>query len=371
MMWTADDREPPTTPSLRGSAVRERAVTVEFQEAAPKPPTSTSVPLIRVARWLQAVAKGDIIMGPGATSAHSALLAAVAQYQGQNAFSTAGQRTLAAFANTVERTARTALAELVTHGWLLREDNPNGEHGYETRYAVAATPGRPIPARPTLAKAAGTPRQPLPDASDAPAIGSGGSRHPLPEEGGIDCRNPPAAIADKKTIEETTEETTEKTIARTDARACTRETKGQGDLFGETPSSLPPSKPKRQPRKGARPRWRDYADAFVAGCADAGTTITPLAESEARTLGRVAAAHAKGSDGQSLAGPDVDAWIRKAAAVFTRAGGNLTAWNFKTYCDRTMGGGGARSPQPARAAPIRVQPGGIASGVDPAWDEED
>lgn len=365
-MWASDDRDPPTTPSLRGGSVRERPVTVEFQEAPSATPASTSVPLIRVARWMQAAAKGTLTMGPGATSTHSALLVAVAQYQGQNEYSTAGQRTLAAFANSVERTARTALAELVDCGWLIRCADVTGE---PARYAVAMTPGRPIPDRPP-AKNSATPRISLPGQSDTPANDSGGPRQTIPEGSGSNCRGTPDFIADKKTSEETIQKTSEKPIAPASARGVN----AQGDLFGslgvEPVASPPPKRPgKRGPsREAKRPRWRDYADAFRTGCADAGANITPLTEGEAATIGRTAATHAMGLDGKPLTGPDVDAWIRKMATTFARAGGNLTAWNFKNYCDRTLGG--ARMSPPARAAPIRVQPGGIAAEMDPAWDDE-
>jgi hypothetical protein len=156
------------------------------------------------------------------------------------------------------------------------------------------------------------------------------------------------------------------------ARAGAREVLGQGVLFGEAPPQSTTAPKREQPRKrGApksRPRWQDYAHAFVTGCADAGVTITPLSAGEGATLGRVAAAHAKGPDGQPLKGPAVDAWLRGTAAPFTRAGGSLTAWAFKAYCDRTFGGARA-SPSPRGGSLDRRQPHAIAKGQDAGWNE--
>ena len=147
-MTAAEETAPETARSLRGAEIHESVPPVELMSAAALPewvhPISTSAPLIRVARWMQHATKGDIDLGPGATSTHVALMFAVGQYQGQNDYSTAGQRTLATAAWTVERAARMGLEELVANGWLTRANDPPGS---VARYAVAVAPGRPIPLR--------------------------------------------------------------------------------------------------------------------------------------------------------------------------------------------------------------------------------
>lgn len=348
-MSAAEDIPPPTARSLRGEEIRESAPHVELKSADDLParvhPISTSAPLIRVARWMQHATKGDIDLGPGATSTHVALMFAVGQYQGQNDYSTAGQRTLATAAWTVERAARTGLEELVAHGWLTRANDPVGS---VARYAVAAAPGRPIPLRKTTKKATAAVNANPPEDiaahasigdSDGPALSADppGNKN---QEGRHSVPIPPAITTDKKTKEEITEKISEKTIAGVPASARTCEVTSmpspspQANLFGEPvcePAPAPSPKPKaakvakapKPPKPPPAPKAAElYSTAYVAGMADAepGCGFTPLTEAACGLIGMAAAAHAKDpATGEPITGEPLLAWIRKTSAEYRRA----------------------------------------------------
>lgn len=373
-MFAESDAPPPTAPSLRGAKIRERVPNVEVGDApsARTAPLSTSVPLIRVARWMQLVAKGEIVMGPGASATHTGLLLAVAQYQGQNAWSTAGQRTLAGFANTVERTARTALAELVRHGWLTRNDEPHGRYGYETRYAVAATPGNPIPARGNAAKVAPAVRQPMPaDPTDPPAITADVARQALPHGSGNFSLPPQAITADKETSEEIKEKITEKTIAHASARGALAGAMSL-DLFGE--ATKPPSRPAKKPK--TVPAHKRYGDAWIAAFAACGVAVPPMPQSAAGQLGQLAATYGRDASGNAPKGADVDAWIRKIGEDFCRQNLGTEVWALRkwltTRAQQTALGTARASPHGRGAvAPDRRQPGAWAKPDDAGWRDFD
>ncbi len=355
-MSAAADMAPETARSLRGAEIQEAPPHVELQSADDLPawvhPISTSAPLIRVARWMQHATKGDIDLGPGATSTHVALMFAVGQYQGQNDYSTAGQRTLATAAWTVERAARMGLEELVANGWLTRANDPPGS---VARYAVAVAPGRPIPLRrthkrPTSAVNADPPEE-VAGASpgDGAAISAGppGNKIQTPRQSVPD---PPAINADKKTKEEITEEITEKTFAGVPAGARTCEATSmpspspQANLFGE-PVCEPAPSPKPKPAKAAKAQKppkpapapkaaKLYSAAYVAGMADAepGCGFTPLTEAACGLIGMAAAAHAKdAATGEPITGEPLLAWIRKTAAEYRRAADPAFAKGFDAH----------------------------------------
>ncbi len=357
-MSAAADMAPETARSLRGAEIQEAPPHVELQSADDLPawvhPISTSAPLIRVARWMQHATKGDIDLGPGATSTHVALMFAVGQYQGQNDYSTAGQRTLATAAWTVERAARMGLEELVANGWLTRANDPPGS---VARYAVAVAPGRPIPLRraykrPTSAINALPPEEVAGGSSgDGAAISAGppGNKIQTPRQSVPD---PPAITADKKTKEEITEKITEKTFAGVPAGARTCEATSmpspspQANLFGEPvcePAPSPKPKPKaakvakapKPPKPAPALKATElYSAAYVAGMADAepGCGFTPLTEAACGLIGMAAAAHAKDSTtGEPITGEPLLAWIRKTAAEYRRAADPAYAKGFSAH----------------------------------------
>ena len=77
----------------------------------------------------------------------------------------------------------------------------------------------------------------------------------------------------------------------------------------------------KPPRKAASTSERLAAEAYTAGILDAapGQPFTLQGQKLGATLGRAAAAHAKGADGQPLRGADVAAWYRATARAFRAA----------------------------------------------------
>lgn len=256
-MSAAEETAPETARSLRGAEIHESIPPVELKPASSLPewaqPLSTSIPLIRVAQWAQRVSAGDLTMGPGSAAVHGYLLFAVAQFQGRNEASRASQETLSKFANSAVSTGRMALAELVEHGWLTRKDVV-GRHGRETHYAVAAVPGRPIPARRNA------------DNRRTHCAESGGPIAQNPADGFTENeRTGSPVIGDKEIREEITEQIMEQTTSRAPADAPAREATPLV-LFRDLEPAPPPSPaPKRTakpkaPKKPKPTEWHPMPD---------------------------------------------------------------------------------------------------------------
>lgn len=88
------------------------------------------------------------------------------------------------------------------------------------------------------------------------------------------------------------------------------------------PAPMPALKVRKKAAKDptAPKAWQLYAKAFVDGHADAGGTVIPPTEVEAKQLGRAASALAKYRGGTPITGEDLIAWIRERSRAFRDSG---------------------------------------------------
>lgn len=370
-MWAESDKDPPTTPSRRGPELVARPVHVDIEEAPDRAPSTRGRFLFALMRRLRDLTPHDLPAMP------RAVLMVMADFADASGVAWPAVSTVAKTAGMSENTARRAMEALVEHGWLVlrQKATPRTTARYEVR-----SDGRPF-ASPTRGAALRGPRsEPLPDpVSGVPglhprgaAVGPQGCK---PDTPGVQQRDLRGAAVGPDPHNYPPNDPhnyppNHPPIARAVARGVgaksTDEGNGQATLWGVSKGEPPPKARRGRPKR-ERPRWRDYADAFVAGCAAGDVTVTPLSEGETKTIQRVAGTHAKGPNGEKLADAAVIEWVHRAAERCARETKDPTVWKFKSFCDRVFGGGGA-SPPPARAAPIRVQPGEMARGQDPDWD---
>lgn len=114
-MYSDDDRGPPTTPSLRGVEVRDRAVTVEVQDAPPISaiPSTRGRFLFALMRRMRELDRHDLPALP------RAVLIVMADFADSNGVAWPAVATVAKTAGMSENTARKAIVALVKHGWLV------------------------------------------------------------------------------------------------------------------------------------------------------------------------------------------------------------------------------------------------------------
>jgi len=107
---------------------------------------------------------------------------------------------------------------------------------------------------------------------------------------------------------------------------------------------------KKSPDKAPKIRAEDrYADAFAKGQASQGFPITPLASSDKKLLGTIAAAHARYRDGSPITGEALVQWFYQRARDFrgdkpdtSFVRGGASPIGFRTWLDN----GGDGKPRP-------------------------
>jgi hypothetical protein len=270
-------------------------------------------PLIAVAQWMQRVAEEHV--ETGLSSVHVALLIAVAQYQGFNQHSRAGQTTLAAAAHCARSTAIDALEDLVEHGWVVATPQPNG---FVMRYSVTLENGRAIAGRrsslvrrdrtcPGAGQAVAPVRKPDTTCPEAGHHLSGSRTPTCPEAG----------------HEKTTEEIKEKT---------TEETRGAA-----TSASLLAPKGRSKSKASGEPRAQDtYVHAFRRGLdasrerVQAVSAVALTAPKLGTALGAAVGAVAQ-RWGTDISGESVPRFIEASTILFVRYQASLVAKKGPSY----------------------------------------
>lgn len=299
--------------------------------------------------------------GPGFGPGHLAMLLVLAQRQGRNEHTWASQDDLARCARMGKRAAVDILVELVAFGWVGRRGPVKSDRGIELHHWLTL-PGRPIPVRGKADSAT-----PLPSTRGGTAEPATGARQILHDGYGRFCKRGTADSADKKNTEKTTEKNTEKTTRLDAPRPGVAG--AQTNLFGEVKSDGEPTPKKATTKKPVGDSARRYGDAFVAGMADAGRTVSPPPASECRVLGSVLATHGKGDGGAALTGEAAETWIRETTAAYARAcpdpgkrAGGSRPWGLRAWLDDGRPSQATAARGSAYAAPVvRAQPGTWAS----------
>lgn len=324
-MWTPDDEPPPTSPSLRGADVHERPVMVAVEEPPSRTPSTRGRFLFALMRRLREL--------PPAALPRSAraVLIVLADFADASGVAWPALPTIAQTAGMAQNTARKALRDLARHGWIIvrREPTPRTSGRYEVR-----ADGRPFFAdKPTVAFAPSPGEVQILDPSSAISEvqiledrGADSGRQGC-NSGSFEVQKTELRGAEKvpdphrETLTEAPSETpTEAPIACTLARARGADGKVQAVLFVDAGGAREAAAVVPQKRRAGRATTvESYPGAYQTGHADAGGTVSRPTGADAKTLGRAAATHARGPDGEPLKGDAVLAWIRERAADFRRA----------------------------------------------------